>query len=138
MQADPLLAPHRAPPAPGVVARGRTAAPVALVVIATVIAAAMLLPLAYLLLRAADVGLARALEYLVSLRVLVITWNSLLLAFLVTSISLAISLPLAWLTVRTKERRPAVLHRPAELVRRHCGKPRRRSQEVRCHARTSG
>ncbi len=61
----------------------------------------MLLPLAYLLLRAADVGLARALDYLFSLRVLIITWNSLLLAFLVTTISLAISLPLAWLTVRT-------------------------------------
>lgn len=100
MQADPLLAPHQAPP-PVALARSRSAAPVVLVVIATVIAAAMLLPLAYLLLRAADVGLARALDYLLSLRVLVITWNSLLLAFLVTTISLAISLPLAWLTVRT-------------------------------------
>ena len=101
MQADPLLAPHQAPPPPVAMARSRSAAPAALAVIATAIAAAMLLPLAYLLLRAADVGLARALDYLFSLRVLIITWNSLLLDFLVTTISLAISLPLAWLTVRT-------------------------------------
>jgi iron(III) transport system permease protein len=81
--------------------RSATTASPALVAAATVIAAAMLLPLAYLLLRAAGVGLERALAELFSLRMLIVTWNSLLLAFLVTAISLAISLPLAWLTVRT-------------------------------------
>jgi ABC-type Fe3+ transport system permease subunit len=76
-------------------------APVGLAAASTVIAAAMLLPLAYLLLRAAGVGLEKALAEIFSLRTLIITWNSLLLAFLVTAISLAISLPLAWLTVRS-------------------------------------
>lgn len=65
------------------------------------IALLMLAPLGYLLLRAADLGVARAVELLVSSRTLQVAWNSLLLATLVTGASLLIALPYAWLTTRT-------------------------------------
>jgi len=75
--------------------------PPLLVVSSVIIALLMLAPLAYLLVRAADLGLLRAVELLLSSRTLLVAWNSVLLALLVTAVSLAISLPLAWLTVRT-------------------------------------
>lgn len=65
------------------------------------IAAAMLLPLAYLIIRAFGVGSVRALDLLAQPRTLQVMANSALLALLVTFFSLLISLPLAWLTVRT-------------------------------------
>lgn len=61
----------------------------------------MLLPLAYLLLRASSTGLAEATRLLLRPQTLTIVGNSLLLATLVTTSSLLISLPLAWLTTRT-------------------------------------
>jgi iron(III) transport system permease protein len=70
-------------------------------VIAGSIAIAMALPLFYLLLRASDVGWAKALELLARPQTLEIISNSIILATLVTLISLVISLPLAWLTVST-------------------------------------
>lgn len=69
--------------------------------LALIITLAMLLPLAYLLLRAADVGLERSLELLLQPRTLLVMINSTVLALVVTVICLLISLPLAWLTVRT-------------------------------------
>ena len=65
------------------------------------IALAMALPLFYLLLRASTVGWAKAAELLLQPQTLEIISNSLILAALVTGISLIISLPLAWLTVNT-------------------------------------
>lgn len=81
--------------------RTGNSAPFPLTAAATVVAAAMLLPLVYLFLRAAGVGLAEAVTILTSERTLQVIANSIVLAVLVTAISLAVSLPLAWLTVRT-------------------------------------
>jgi iron(III) transport system permease protein len=66
-----------------------------------VIAVLLLLPLFYLLLRASEVGIAGIIDLLFSVRTLQVTAASLLLAALVTGISLLIALPLAWLTTRT-------------------------------------
>lgn len=68
--------------------------------LAGLIAAAMLLPLAYLVLRALGVG-ADAFDLLFRPSTARILANSLILALLVTFFSLLISLPLAWLTTRT-------------------------------------
>ena len=69
--------------------------------IVVLIALAMLLPLAYLLYRAVGVGLPAATDLLARIRTLQILWNSLLLTCSVTTLSLALALPLAWLTTRT-------------------------------------
>lgn len=88
--------------APGRRLLGRTGgAPWSLVALATLVGLAVLLPLAYLVLRAAGLGLEAVLSLVFSPRTLVVAWNSIVLAVLVTGISLVISLPLAWLTVRT-------------------------------------
>jgi iron(III) transport system permease protein len=76
-------------------------APRALAAAAIIVAALMLLPLAYLLLRAAGLGITQAFDLLTQARTLEVTVNSLVLALLVTAISLLIALPLAWLTART-------------------------------------
>jgi iron(III) transport system permease protein len=68
-------------------------------IVAGLIAVAMALPLFYLLLRASGVGWQRAFELLLRPQTLEVIANSLILATLVTLISLIISLPLAWLTV---------------------------------------
>ncbi len=60
----------------------------------------MLLPMLYLVLRALDAG-GELWELLLSARTLGIIRNSLLLALAVFGASLALALPLAWLTVRT-------------------------------------
>jgi iron(III) transport system permease protein len=73
----------------------------ALKVVAGVIAVAMALPLFYLFLRASSVGWANAYQLLVRPQTLEIIANSIILAVLVTLISLVISLPLAWLTIGT-------------------------------------
>jgi iron(III) transport system permease protein len=74
---------------------------VVLRLVAGLIAVAMALPLLYLLMRASEVGWQRAVELLIRAQTLEIIANSLILALLVTSISLLISLPLAWLTVNS-------------------------------------
>ncbi|MBK8049239.1 MAG: iron ABC transporter permease [Anaerolineales bacterium] len=79
----------------------RLGAPRLLVGIASMVGLAMLLPLAYLVLRTLELGPAQIVETIFSARMLQVTWNSVLLAALVTMISLLISVPLAWLTVRT-------------------------------------
>ena len=73
----------------------------ALKVVAGLIALAMVLPLAYLVVRASEAGATRAIELLFRPQTLEIISKSLILALLVTLISLVISLPLAWLTVGT-------------------------------------
>lgn len=72
-----------------------------LVALSTGIALVMLLPLAYLIYRAGGVGWERSVELLLRPRTLQIIWNSLALAGAVTLASLVISLPMAWLTVRS-------------------------------------
>jgi iron(III) transport system permease protein len=72
-----------------------------LLLAATSVALAMLLPLAYLLIRSAEVGLSEAIDSLTSPRTIQVIVNSVVLAVLVTGISFVVSLPLAWLTVRT-------------------------------------
>ncbi|MEZ4676974.1 MAG: ABC transporter permease subunit [Caldilineaceae bacterium] len=61
----------------------------------------LLLPLLYLAVRAVDVGAEKGLDLLLRPRTLEIVRNSVLLAVAVTFWSLALSLPLAWLTTRT-------------------------------------
>ncbi|MBI3959821.1 MAG: iron ABC transporter permease, partial [Chloroflexi bacterium] len=65
------------------------------------VALAMLLPLVYLLLRAGAVGFDKAVDLILRTRTLQVIGNSATLALAVTLVSLVISLPLAWLTVRT-------------------------------------
>lgn len=65
------------------------------------IALAMLLPLAYLIYRAGGVGWTEVLGLLGRTRMLAIMWNSLILVCGVTTLSLLLALPFAWLTERT-------------------------------------
>lgn len=74
--------------------------PAVLVVPAALIAAMVLLPLAYLVLRAGEAG-GDALEILSAPSTLRILGNSALLAVVVTVASTLIAVPLAWLTTRT-------------------------------------
>jgi len=67
---------------------------------AALVAAAMVLPLAYLVLRTLGAG-SEAWEILFRVRTLEILLRSVLLMLAVTGASVAISVPLAWLTVRT-------------------------------------
>src|SRR3972149_11086006 len=67
---------------------------------AVLVAGAMLLPLAYLVLRTLGAGL-EPWELLFRFRTLEILLRSPFLMLAVTAASIAISLPLAWLTVRT-------------------------------------
>ncbi|HEV8354041.1 MAG TPA: iron ABC transporter permease [bacterium] len=64
------------------------------------VAAAMLLPIAYLIIRAAGAG-SEGWNLLLSARTARILLNTLLLATAVTATTVAVALPLAWLTVRT-------------------------------------
>ena len=65
------------------------------------IAFAMLLPLAYLIYRTGGVGWKEVLGLLGRTRMLSIMWNSLILVCGVTTLSLLLALPFAWLTERT-------------------------------------
>ncbi len=65
------------------------------------IALAMMLPLVYLVYRAAGVGWTEISGLLSRTRLLQIMWNSLLLTCSVTTLSLTLALPFAWLTERT-------------------------------------
>lgn len=69
--------------------------------IALLIGMAMLLPLAYLVIRASSVGVESAIGLLMRPRTLQIIANSVGLALSVTVASFIVSLPLAWLTVRS-------------------------------------
>jgi len=74
--------------------------PAVLVVPGFLVALAMLLPLAYLALRAAGAG-SEALRLVTAPSTLRILGNSAVLAAAVTALSAAIAIPLAWLTTRT-------------------------------------
>jgi iron(III) transport system permease protein len=75
-------------------------APPLLFAVSAAIGLAVLLPLAYLLLRAAESG-SGAIDIVVRPRTLAVLWNSILLTVLVTASSTIIGVLLAWLTVRT-------------------------------------
>ncbi|KGM17243.1 hypothetical protein N867_07405, partial [Actinotalea fermentans ATCC 43279 = JCM 9966 = DSM 3133] len=68
---------------------------------AVVAAAVALLPVAYLVVRAAEAGWGAVVEILLRDRTLALVARSLVLAVAVTATALAIGLPLAWLTTRT-------------------------------------
>ena len=65
------------------------------------IALAMLLPLAYLIYRTGGVGWTAVLGLVGRTRMLAIMWNSFILVCGVTTLSLLLALPFAWLTERT-------------------------------------
>ena len=69
--------------------------------IVVLIALVMLLPLAYLVYRAAGVGWTEGVDLLVRMRTVRVMWNSLILVCGVTTLSLVLALPFAWLTERT-------------------------------------
>ncbi len=74
--------------------------PIRLVVPATIIAAGMLLPLAYLLIRVVEIG-PEAIEFALRPRTLQVLLNSVGLVVVVTTVCALIAVPLAWLLVRT-------------------------------------
>ena len=78
----------------------RPRAPLAIWLPASAVGLAMLLPLAYLLVRGAGAS-QEAWELVFRLRTAQILGRSLLLVTTVTSVSLALALPLAWLTTRS-------------------------------------
>jgi iron(III) transport system permease protein len=74
----------------------------ALVVVpALVVAAAMLIPVVYLLVQVSELGRDRFVELLTSPALLAITGRTLGLAVAVTAASVAIGVPMAWLTMRS-------------------------------------
>lgn len=82
--------------------RPRAKRPPALVAVpAALVAAAMVLPLAYLVLRASEAGLAEISEVVFDASSLEVLARSVLLAVVVTAVTVGIAVPLAWLTVRT-------------------------------------
>lgn len=81
--------------------RPRKRPPALIWVPAAGIAALMLLPLAYLVLRSIEGGLSGAAEVLVEADTLATLGRSVLLAAIVTVASAAVAIPLAWLTTRT-------------------------------------
>ncbi|MGH8897700.1 MAG: ABC transporter permease [Egibacteraceae bacterium] len=89
-----------APPRVRLQAGRRQRAPAWLWVPAAVIAAAMLLPVVYLVVRAVGVG-GQAVTELADPGTLRVLWNSVQLAAIVTGTSILLAVPLAWLTVRT-------------------------------------
>lgn len=65
------------------------------------VAALMLLPLGYLVIRSSEPGVARIWQEMTSPRALSALWRTTLLAAAVTASAVAIAVPVAWLTVRT-------------------------------------
>jgi iron(III) transport system permease protein len=101
MSAAPVLQPPLQPSTPPRSVRpGRRRPPAFLVVPAVAVALAMVLPLAYLVVRAAGAG-EQALALATEAQTLRVFANTALLALLVTGASILIALPLAWLTTRT-------------------------------------
>ena len=76
-------------------------APPATAVAATLVAALAVLPLAYLVLRASEVGLGTASELVLNGRTMRLLRNSLGLAAATTATAVVIGVPVAWLTTRT-------------------------------------
>ena len=68
---------------------------------ALVVGAAAALPLGYLIWRTHDYGWGAAIDVATSSRSLSLLWSTLILAVAVTATTVAIALPVAWLTVRT-------------------------------------
>ncbi|AUX10423.1 iron(III) transport system permease protein [Halalkaliarchaeum desulfuricum] len=85
----------------GTAGGGPDARQVGLTFLSGAIAAAMLLPVSWILLRATSVNLDRAMGIVFRARTLEIAFNSLLLMGVVTGLSVLIGVPLAYLTVRT-------------------------------------
>ncbi len=81
--------------------RGRAAPGTALALAGLAVAAATLLPAVYLVVRAGQAGLASVVDTIVAGRTLELLARTALLAVSVTVTSVAIAVPLAWLTVRT-------------------------------------
>ena len=82
--------------------RPRRKRPPALVAVpAALVAAAMVLPLAYLVLRASEAGWAEVAEVVFDASSLAVLARSVLLAGVVTGAAVGIVVPLAWLTART-------------------------------------
>ena len=81
--------------------KSRSRPPALIWVPAALVAAMMLLPLAYLVLRSLEGGATGAVEVLTDVDTFATLGRSVLLAALVTGSSVLISVPLAWLTVRT-------------------------------------
>ncbi len=81
--------------------KSRSRPPALIWVPAALVAAMMLLPLAYLVLRSLEGGASGAVEVLTDVDTFATLGRSVLLAALVTGFSVLISVPLAWLTVRT-------------------------------------
>jgi iron(III) transport system permease protein len=79
----------------------RRRAPVLLTALGLVVAIGALLPLAYLVLRAIDAGGAQVWSVVTDPRTLILLRDSLLLTVAVTATTIAIAVPLAWLTVRS-------------------------------------
>ncbi len=75
--------------------------PIFLVIMAVVVAAGALLPLAYLLIRASQAGAASVINVLLRARTLEVFFSSAGLAVSVTLTTMILGLALAWLTVRT-------------------------------------
>lgn len=93
-KARPGTKPRRPP-------RRSSRAPAVVWVPAFLVGAAMVLPLAYLVLRALESGWTKVIEVALRDKTLVVLLDSVLLAALVTAASVAIAVPLAWLTGRT-------------------------------------
>ena len=74
--------------------------PLIILLPSVVVAASVLLPLVYLVLRSLEAG-ADVSSFILRPRTLGVVWRSLALAFCVTTASLALALPIAWLTLRT-------------------------------------
>lgn len=74
--------------------------PLLLTAVASLIGLAVLLPLAYLIIRAGGSGVA-VFDILLRPRTLAVLWNSIVLTALVTASATAIGVLMAWLTVRT-------------------------------------
>lgn len=94
-----VVAPPRTARARRVVGRTQRA-PLWLWAPAAVIAVAMLLPIAYLIMRGLESG-GQAITELIDPATLRVLWNSIQLAVIVTGVSIVLAVPLAWLTTRT-------------------------------------
>ena len=81
--------------------RARLRPPVAVWLPALLVAAAMSLPLVYLVFRALDNGPSEVVEVAFRGKTLAVLARSFALAAIVTAASVAVAVPLAWLTVRT-------------------------------------
>jgi iron(III) transport system permease protein len=81
--------------------RRRAGHPPLLTLVGLVVAAGALLPLAYLLLRTSELGGDRIVELATRPQTLELLRGTVLLALAVTATTVALAVPLAWLTVRT-------------------------------------